>query len=128
MVRLTMIGAAALLLCGFAEPSATVIDSWNGGPKTPAYHHVKVDCQAIRHAHGRNAINGWWSAALADVDITPSGPGLTMACRDGTACITSGVLQRRTGSAASHVMPFDSPEDAEGMASQISALRKACAA
>ena len=52
---------AGLLLCAFASPPG--IDSWNGGPKTPDFHHLTVDCRTVVHTHGRNGVWGRWETA-----------------------------------------------------------------
>ncbi|HYE45811.1 MAG TPA: hypothetical protein VEA44_08560 [Caulobacter sp.] len=122
-MRLAII-LAGLALCGFAAPR--LVDSWNNGPKTPAYHRVLADCETLTHSHGRNAVNGRWVMPLSSAQIAVADKRLTVTCQDGSACIRAGRMKDLPGRLASHDIPFDSPADAAAMAAALEALQQAC--
>lgn len=128
MMRIGL-GLTVILLCGFARPaSATRIDSWRDGLVTPPYHRISATCEALSHSHGRNAAWGRWSMAPAEVKVSVEGQRLDFVCRDGLACIRSGLLDRDTGRVSRHSLTFRSEADAAAMGSRIESLQAACIA
>lgn len=116
---------AGLLLCAFASPPR--IDSWNGGPKTPDFHHLTVDCRTVVHTHGRNGVWGRWEADLADVALKMEGNQLRLSCAEGAACIRAGRLDKTPDRLSTHDAPLADAAAAEAMIEALMALDRACA-
>ena len=92
-------GEIAQASASAASEPASGFDEWGTGKELYMYHRVQGTCQALTHAHGRNAAWGLWKLPLAEVtdggaeENEEGGAFVRLTCIDGTACIGKGALE-----------------------------------
>ncbi|WP_353255390.1 hypothetical protein [Hyphomonas sp.] len=125
-------GEIAQASASVASEPASGFDEWGTGKELYMYHRVQGTCQALTHAHGRNAAWGLWKLPLAEVtdggaeENEEGGAFVRLTCIDGTACIGKGALEVTPEHVAEHKIPFETMALARAYTDRVSALRTAC--